>query len=355
MPRIAATFLLVLLGFHALSVLAQDESSTISLIEQNISGDSHDYFLYQSVGAHKPELRLRLNHIGLITIQDNQGFIVSSVLDGYPAQLAGLRSGDRIETVDDSPFHPLWSFNSQSEIAEGFIPNRSAHQIEFDRNGTRQTVLIVSVFENLYDSYRSATINSIQEFNSGNKVIGYLKLWNVSRSTNDLITFNSLIESLSHCDGLILDLRDGYGFIGSEHLDQFFPSRNSYFKFRSEVTEVWRAEQTARQSNDYYGRAMVVIQNKGTRGGLELFSHQLAKLQRVVRLGENTAGRLGAVLVNRDNNELRYQADADATVDELKLENVGLTPEQQVEFTLNESRATDPQFEAAVSTLMAIM
>jgi C-terminal processing protease CtpA/Prc len=355
MSKVSAVLLALLTCTVHLSTSAQQENTGDTVTEISIDKDSLDYYLLQAVSANKPQQRLKLNHIGLITISDDQGFIVSSVLDGYPAQAVGLRAGDRIDTVDDSPFHPLWSFNSQSENAEGFLPNDSMHKIEFDRNGMKQTVSIVSVFENLYDSYRSATLNSRQEFNSGNKVIGYLKLWSVSRSTNDLITFKSLIDSLSHCDGLILDLRDGYGFIEAEHLDQFFPSRTSYFDFRSEVSEVWRTEQAARQSDDYYGKAMVVIQNKGTRSGLELFSYQLATLQRVVSLGEQTAGSLGTLLVDSRNNDLRYQADVETAVDELNIETEGLAPEQQIEFTLDESLATDPQFEAAVSTLMAIM
>jgi len=355
MSKISALLLVLLLCTVHLPTSAQQENTGATVTEIRISRDSLDYYLLQAVHTNRPQQRLKLNHIGLITIEADQGFIVSSVLDGYPAQMAGLRPGDRIETVDDSPFHPVWSFNSEAESATGFLPNSTAHSINFNRNGSQQTVSIVSVFENLYDAYRSATLNSVQEFSSGNKIIGYLKLWSVSRSTNDLITFRSLIDSLSHCDGLILDLRDGYGFIGAEHLDQFFPSRNSYFDIRNATSDLWRPNSASRQNNDYFGKAMVVIQNNGTRAGMELFGYQLAKLQRVESLGENTAGNLGSVVVNNQDNGLSYQGNTDTSVDELRFEAAGLTPEQEVGFSLDESPATDPQLEAAVSTLMAIM
>jgi len=355
MLKFSVTILTLFFTGYALLASAQDVGTASSSINLNISSDNLDYYLLQAFAAEQPQKRLRLNHIGLTAIQDETGFIVSSLLDGYPAHVAGLRSGDRLEKVNGIPFHPLWSFNSQEDMTDGFIPNRTAHRIEFDRNGTQQSISIVPVFENLYDSYRSATLNSAQEINSGNKVIGYLKLWSVSRSTNDLISFKRVIDSLSHCDGLILDLRDSYGFINAEHLDRFFPSRNSYFDLTSAISGVWSAGTTSRLSDDYYGKAIVVIQNKGTRGGMELFGYQLSKLQRAISLGENTEGRLGNITVDNLNNEVSYQADAYTTVDGLLIESVGLAPEQRVAFSLDESRAVDPQLEAAVSTLLTIM
>ena len=183
MLRIAATFLSLLFCSYVLPVSAQDDDTSNSPIEVNIEKDRLEYYLLQAFNAGQAEHRLSLNHIGLTTAQDETGFIVSGVLDGYPAQLAGLRPGDRLEEVDGTPFHPLWSFNSQQELPNSFRPDRTVHQIGFERNGTLQTVSIVPVFENLYDSYRSATLNSAQEISSGNKVIGYLKLWSASRST----------------------------------------------------------------------------------------------------------------------------------------------------------------------------
>ena len=347
---IALTLLLLSVALPASPQDAQLETSG----SVAINPDSHEYYLLQAFNATTSQQRLPLNHIGLLTLEVNDGYIVSGVLDGYPAHLAGLRAGDRMTTVNGETFHPIWSFNSREQAPAGLIADKTEYQIKFTRNGDDQAVTLTPVFENLYDAYRTATLSSRQEFSSGNKIIGYIKLWSLSRSTGDLVTFRRLVESLSHCDGLIIDIRDSYGFVTAAHLDQFFPSRNSYFEFNNINEETWNSRQALGQFDDYYGNPMVIIQNRETRGGMELFSYQLSKLQRVITLGTESAGKLGAI-AGDSSSQLSYHANPDATVDGLILENTGSSPEQTVPYSLDESTATDPFFEAAILTLMAII
>ena len=75
----------------------------------------------------------------------------------------------------------------------------------------------------------------------------------------------------------------------------------------------------------------------------------------MVTLGDYTAGNLGAITLASTSSELSYLAPMGVTVSGVAVETVGLVPEQSVDFSLDESRASDPQFDAAVSTLMASM
>ena len=52
--------------------------------------------------------------IGIDTCHLDGEIVIVSVFDGFPAQKAGLRFGDRIVSVDDSKFHPIESFEERT-------------------------------------------------------------------------------------------------------------------------------------------------------------------------------------------------------------------------------------------------
>ena len=331
------------------SLLAADEPAGG---QQEISADSQEYFLLQSFHSSS---RKPLNHLGLITELRTEGYRVSAVLDGFPAQRAGLRRGDLLLSIGGAPYHPVLSLNPRIGDGQPAIAITEEIDLEYSRDGTAMSVSIEPVHGNLFDAYRTATLNSTQQFSNGNKLIGYVKLWSLDRSTNGIQWFHQLIESLAHCDGLILDLRDSYGFIDGNHIDRFFSSRSSLFELIGDNSELWQQRQPERASVSAYGRAMVVIQNRGTRGGLELFSYQLAKLQRVTSVGETTSGKAGQVSYNADNESLTYHPRPEILIDSQQLEANGFDSEVQVAYPLDQSLAVDPQLDAAVLVLMEII
>ncbi|MEZ5490623.1 MAG: S41 family peptidase [Gammaproteobacteria bacterium] len=333
-------------------ILAAAEAGSV---RQRVAADSQEYFLLQAFHTRLPGSRLSIHHLGLLTEERDKSFYVSAVLDGFPAQQAGLRRGDRLDSIDGKPFQPVLSLNPS--IGDGGIADPTPRQVRltFTRNGADQSTSLRTVYGNLYDAFRSATGSSLQQFSNGNKVIGYIKLWTVNRSTDNLQSFRRMFESLAHCDGLIIDLRDSYGFIDAVHLDWFFASRNSYLVLEGDNPDLWRERQSERQSDDYYDRAMVVMQNHGTRGSMELLGYQLGKLQRVVSLGETTMGKAGQVTYNGGDGSIEYVTGDQITVDGILMESNGFPPEQSVAYPLTDSRASDPQFDAAMMTLMQIM
>ncbi len=320
---------------------------------QIIEPASQAYALLQPFHVYGNGRRQAIYHPGMLTTAVADGFRISAVLDGYPAHQAGLRRGDLLIEVDGQPFHPRDSFKVPAGNTATAAVARTV-QLQFQRNGERQTTTLEVVRENLYDTFRTATLNSAQQFSNGNKVIGYIRLWSLDRTAGGLQAYRQLLASLAHCDGLIVDVRDSYGFINAQHLDLFFPNRSRYFQVDGGHADLWQSRQPAPQADDYYDRAVVVMQNSGTRGGMELFAYQLAKLQRIVSVGQATAGKAGQVTVNEDGALLYLPAPA-LTVDGIRLEATGFAPEQPVVYPLNESAPNDPQFEAAMMTLMQIM
>jgi len=327
---------------------AQDSENAI------IAPDTLEFYLIQAFQAPTAKGRIAINHIGIEVQAADEGFLVTASLEGYPAHQAGIERGDRILRVDKEPFHPVFSFNAKDNEPDEFVPTNTTHLLEFERRGETASVEINPIFENLYDSYRSATLNSVQEFSVGNKTIGYMRFWGLSRSTSDLFTLERTMRIFRDSDGMIIDLRNSYGFLSSKHLDMFVQNRRGNF----EVSDTSNRHAAITQNSPSgatrtFTRPIVVLVNSKTSGGAELFAHGLAKAGRISTLGESTAGKIGTYLVVGDT--IRYSPANQILIDGQRFESIGVVPDDFIPFPFTQSRRSDPQFETAVDILLGII
>ena len=333
------------LCFVAIASLAQT-SSAVQVNVQNL-----DFFLIQAFHSKFARSRLALNHIGIQGQKQEAGFLVTSVLESYPAHRAGLNRGDLITTIDGQAFDPVTSFNR----AAVFEPEPTSHVLSVSRNNDIFEVSVTPVFENLYDSFRSANTASVQQFSAGNKIIGYLHLWGLSRSSHDLISIQLLMQQLAQCDGIILDLRDSYGFLDPEHLQAFLNSHSSI-----DITDAsgWLTSINETASNiasNPYRRPLAILINERTRGGPEILAYETSKLERIVSLGSATPGLIGSYEQAGDSEAFEYRPADSTRIDGQRFEGIGLQPESVLDWPLSETRRDDPQFEAAVTMLLGII
>ncbi len=312
-----------------------------------------EYYLYQAFSSRTQQERFRLNHIGIEGQQTAQGFLVNGVLQGFPAHNAGINRGDVIVSADGNPFQPVFSFNEENLAPREFTRRSRSFDLELQRNEQTLTVSISPVFENLYDSYRMATLNSVQEFSSGNKVIGYVQLWALSRNSDALFNLQQLIASLDHCDGIIVDLRGSYGFLDQAHFELFSLNEPRLsFENSPRWLQGWDSPGYP-MTIETYRKPITLLIDASTRGAAELIAMALDDAERISSLGSTTAGMVGEFRFN--NAELIYSPAVDFLVNESQLEANGLEPEQPVDFPFTESRRDDPQFEAAVSWLLGVI
>ncbi|MDG2141531.1 MAG: PDZ domain-containing protein [Gammaproteobacteria bacterium] len=346
---------LVVVGFLTLltsNINAQNGQSSV------LSKDQLDYYLIQSFIAQDSTKRIALNHIGLQGQQNNKGFLVTSVLEGYPAHAAGINRGDIIETVNGEPFHPINTFNPEREASGKFFPNLQENTLSLTRAGNNQNISITAVYENLFDSYRSATSNSILEFSAGNKTIGYIRFWGLSRGSNEIINYQMLLKGLRHTDGIIFDFRDSFGFLGPEHFDLVFSNQNTSSAFQNfnKLTDSSPSIFLESQVKPYR-KPIALLLNEGTRGGPELFAYQLDKLDRVVSVGESTKGMIGRFIFEgaANDSDISYKSAEGLLIDGQPLENLGVKPERIIFYPYEDTTRGDPQFEAAINILLGII
>ena len=260
--------------------------------------DSLAAYLQAALTSRRADRQQRLNHIGIAVASVEGRHLVSAVLDNAPASAAGLRRGDRIISVNGEPFHPVYSFNPRPPATPE--PDRRIFRLVFSRGGAEHEAAVSTVFNNLFDSYRGAVEASVQQFNLGNKVIGYVRLWGISGNANDLVVLQRIMADFRTTSSLIVDLRNAAGYLGPEHLALFLPS----------------------DFGDYYSNSLTLIVDQTTAGAAEAFARELSQLKRVTSVGSPTAG--------------------------------GLQPELPADWPLDSRSPNDPQFEAALGLLAGL-
>jgi predicted metalloprotease with PDZ domain len=80
--------------------------------------------------------------IGFGGRQSGQGFLVSEIWDGSPAQAAGLRTGDRITAQDGTPisaWHHLYRSNARSYVERRHRLRGAIIRYDLVRDGRAQT------------------------------------------------------------------------------------------------------------------------------------------------------------------------------------------------------------------------
>lgn len=258
----------------------------------------------------------RIAHIGVMGHFVGPNFVITAVYDGGPAQKAGLMSGDRILTVDGRPFETAGSFKGK----EG-----QTVSVEFQREGnpTHQTIALTPVKQNIVKAFLDATTQSAHVLNIENRKIGYVHLWTMG---NDAFktTLDQLVTGKLHdTDGLILDLRDGYGGNPFGYSDVFY---------RPDVA--WEQQyHGAAPSTRYtgYNKPIVALINGGSRSAKEFFTYQLKKTKRATLVGSTTAGAfLGAGKVDIGPDGMLELAIVGLRVDGKRLEGPGVSPDVEV-------------------------
>ena len=323
------------------------------------------FYRVQSFNTSAGDRPTAINHLGIETERAaDGGHLITAALEGYPAHAAGLERGDVILRIDGAEFHPILSLNPRAAEGE-FHPLLGSIEITYMRGAAILTTPVAPVFESLYDSYRTATLNSVLSFAAGNKVIGYVRFWALTRETGDLITLAKLIRSLHETDGIVLDLRNSHGYLAPEHIDFFRTSRSDFLSIGlsdpSDATGTNRERKLLpdRPRDDElraYRKPIAILIDSSTRGAAELLAYQLAKLDRVTTVGEATLGRLGSYkLDSADEIILEYSEAYSTLIDGEIFEGIGIKPKRSVSFPYDSISRNDPQFQAAVNVLMGVI
>jgi carboxyl-terminal processing protease len=280
-------------------------------------GDSHfayytksDQGWYMMDGLMHPDGGAKMPEFGAWFKKTPTGYQVSMVLEGTPAQREDVRKGDVIQTVDGAPFSPIDSIDADVDktVTLGVL-----------RKGQTLTKQVKILSKPAMGMFLEASEDSAKIVEDHGRLIGYFHLWTMASDQFRNALSGAVYGKLKNTDGIILDIRDGFGGRPEGFGDPFF---------RPDADLKWVTSGASTSQLFGYGRPMVTIINEGSRSAKELFSYLLKKSHRSKLLGHTTAGNvLGTFPRRLSDGSIIEIPIADVFADGSRLEGKGVNPD----------------------------
>jgi len=290
-----------------------------------------------------PNGRISYQGIGIFTqVIDGQTF-VNGVLDGSPAERAGLKVGDRIISVGDRPFHPIQSFSKGTEVE--MVIQRTAD------SDSQQTLTVAPTELDALTMFLNAQKASVEVIQKQNRKLGYMHVWSYAgEQYQQLLEEELLYGRLKDVDAFILDLRGGWGGAPLTVLN-FFTGRGP------SITSILPRRGSRNTIQSHWNKPVVMLVNEGSRSAKEILAYAFKQYKIGPVVGAKTAGAVvaGRAFPMSDGSAL-YVAVTDVLVDEtLRLEGQGVTPDIEVPVQLPYAAGTDPQKDQAIATALQVL
>ncbi|WP_116809411.1 S41 family peptidase [Steroidobacter cummioxidans] len=279
--------------------------------------------------------KARYSGIGIFTQTVNGQHFVTGVHDGLPAQQAGVLLGDRLISVDGTPFHPIRSFQGKAGKSVAIIVERTA--------GASKTVTVTPVMLDGSTMFVDAMKASMQIVARDGRNIGYIHAWSYAGGQyQDILEGALLFGPLKDADALVLDVRDGLGGASPSNLN-IFTQRCLAWTARSRSG----AEDT---HDSCWAKPVVLLTDNRSTSGKELLAYAFKRGRVGSIVGARTAGAVmaGTIFANAVDASLLYLATKDVRMDDgTRLEGRGVEPDIDVPFEVPYAQGRDSRKERA--------
>ncbi|CAA9426323.1 Carboxyl-terminal protease [uncultured Leptolyngbya sp.] len=285
-----------------------------------------------------PNGKLEYVGIGAYTRDVDGKTFIRAVLDGSPAARAGLKVGDQLLSVEGKPFQPIQSFAENADRPVKI-------QIQRTPDAAAQTIAVTPKRLDPTTMFLEAMKSSVEVIERGDKKIGYIHIWSYADDVYQRQLEQELSDRLSQVDGLVWDLRDGWGGAEPSYLNPFTaPALNITFTNRNG---------TKGRFDLPWRKPVVMLVNQGSRSGKEILAYGFRQFRVGKIVGSKTAGALlaGRAYIMQDGS-LLYLAVADVSVNGERLEGKGVVPDIDVPFTVPYAQGSDPQKDRAIAAVL---
>lgn len=284
-----------------------DSVDTKDLVEYSIGKmleklDPHtSYFNAEEAVAARSQLESGFDGIGIEFNIFNDTVHVVTPLAGGPSEAAGIRSGDKIISVNNEPLSVTGITNNQVfKLLRG--KRGTAVKLDIARNGTKELLH----FDIKRDRIPTYSIEAAYTDASGT---GYIKVSRFSESTYD--EFKTALNDLKEngMQRLILDLRGnpgGYMDRATNMLDELI-SGEKLLVYTKGKERRFDKETRARFEGIFEKGPIIVLIDEGSASASEIMAGALQDHDRALLIGRRTFGK-GLVQMPvklSDNSELR--------------------------------------------------
>lgn len=283
-----------------------------------------------------PSGRISYPGIGVLSRLDMQGRnMITGVIEGTPAQQAGLLAGDVIVFADGAPFQPVQSFRGKvgKEVVLGLR-----------RAGAFMQISVTPVEIEPNKMFLDGLKASARIIPANGRSIGYVHVWCYAGSAYQRTLEHLLSQSpLNAADALIWDLRDGWGGAIPGYLD--------LFNTRAPTLQVTDRNSAGELENVKWRKPVAMLVNGGTRSGKEILAYGFKKYRLGEVIGSRTEGAVLAATTFLIDGGLLLLAVGDVQVDGERLEGVGVAPTIEVQADPASMGLGDPQLNRAIAVL----
>ncbi len=283
-----------------------------------------------------PSGRISYPGVGVLSRLDTQGrSMITGVVDGTPAQQAGLLAGDLIVFADGAPFQPVQSFRGR--VGKEVV-------LRLRRAGAFTQISVTPVEIEPNKLFLDGLKASARIIPANGRSIGYVRVWCYAGSVYQRTLEHLLSQSpLNGADALIWDLRDGWGGAIPGYLD--------LFNTRAPTIQVTDRNGANELENVKWRKPVAMLVNGGTRSGKEILAYGFKKYRLGEVIGSRTEGAVLAATAFLIDGGLLLLAVGDVQVDGERLEGVGVAPTIEVQADPASMGLGDPQLNRAIAVL----
>lgn len=277
--------------------------------------------------------------IGAFTERHGNELFVRWVLDGSPAERAGLKVGDQIAKIFGVREE---GFRCLASSTLGSVIMHVRRSLDLQRS---MEIQIRPIQRKASGWFYNATCKSAKVFERAGTRIGYLHLWSsCGDEYEDLLREHIGRGLLRDADALLLDLRGLMGGASPYLLNVFCPNT---------PTLEYTYRNGSRERLDFQWRKPVAfLINEYTRSGNEVLAYGIKKYGIGQLVGTPSAG---AVLAGHPyllpDGSVLYLPIADVSVDGQRLEGDPIQPSLHVDFVLPYANGHDGQLERGLDLL----
>ena len=263
--------------------------------------DPHStYVSAKDVEASMQELKGSFSGIGVQYMIYEDTIRVVRIIDGGPAEEAGLRAGDRIVTIDNKPF--VGKSVNNDAVMKKLKGERGSHvRLGIKRNGAQSLV-------NFSITRGDVEVKSIDASYMLDEKTGYIRI--TSWGNNTYAEFLSAMATLSPkgMNNLVIDLRGnlgGYLQAAVDVANEFLP-KNSMIVY-DEGQNFKKEEYKSDGKGSYQQMPLVVLIDETSASASEIFAGAMQDNDRATLVGRRSFGK-GLVQVPlefRDGSMLR--------------------------------------------------
>lgn len=280
-------------------------------------------------------------------------FYARALFEGGPAEVAGVRLGDRILRIDSEPVEesallvdagydpaldgPSLYFLNPSEAASVTLTIQS--NVDPD---TRRNVELRAVKMNGVDAMKnSARVESRDGFE-----IGVIHIWYCSRGVGPTLR-DAVTRELAECDGLVVDLRGrgGYSDVVEEILEVFRGSSGGLIE---------RLRSGGSKKAPLWKKPVVFLIDGRSRSAKEILAYRVRDEGIGTLVGERTEGAvLGATFHPLPDGSYLELPGVAVPVGGVSLEGVGVAPDIEATVDLPFAEGRDGILEAGLDEAVA--